>query len=246
MKITKTHKIAIILVIIAAFLIIENTLVRPVTVFRYTGIQIYDAIRDFRNVEYRGFDVIVNVEGMRNNMPITAKGRIIETSTGWFIMENESVFRIVEGPMGSKDILANHIYFNVSPKVSVEAVFPPESSNNLVFKKGFRKVKGSIAFDNARIEPTLLQELRNTDNGLYSLTPSNIEVINYDNGFIIDIKVPVPVSEIEELVSRIESDRIQTGKMYYYTGAKSVEDVNDIREDLEKMGAILVNYHKQR
>lgn len=246
MNIGKSHKIAVVIIIIAALIVAENTLLRPASVFKYTGIQIYDAIRDYGSLESRGFDVIVTVEGDSNNLPLRLEGRIVETRPGWFTMNSGNMYRIVEGPMGSKDILASFIYFNVSPGISVEAVFGPEKGENFAFRPGFRRVKGSIAFDNADIPPTLLQELRNSDQEFYSITFDRIEITPFKSGFIMDIKVPVRVSEIEGLVSKIENGNFQTGNMYYYTSADDENDIPAVRQNLEEMGAVLVNYYKQR
>ena len=246
MKIEKSHKILAVVIVIAAFLVVENTLLKPAYLSRYTGIQIYDAIRDFKSLEQKGFDVIVNVQGMSDSKPLQARGSIAETSTGWFLMKSNGLCRIVEGPMGSKDILANLIYFEVSPTISVEAVFGPEKTTDFAFKTGFRRVKGSIAFDDASISPTLLQELRNTNKEFYSLSPGRVEIIPISSGFVLDIKVPVPISEISGLVGNIKSDSVQTGYMYYYTGVDDENEIQGIRQDLEGKGAILVNYYKQR
>lgn len=249
MHLSKSHKVAAVIIIIAAFLIFENTLLRPATVSRYNGIQIYDAIRDYRTLESRGFDVVVHVEGSSGGLPVALSGQMAETYAGWFVMSDSSnvgINRIVEGPMGSKDVLANLIYFDVSPKISVEAVFGPEKASELSLKEGFRRVKGSISFDDASITPTILQELRNLNGEFYSLTPNRIAVIPFGSGFIMDIKVPVPVTELEGLIKKIGSGNVQTGNMYYYTEADDENEIPALRQDLEGKGAVIVNYHKQR
>jgi len=249
MQIDKSHKIVAVVLLIAAFLVAENTLLRPASVFRYNGVQIYDAIRDFRSLDYRGFDVMVRVEGTSDSKPVQATGPVVETYAGWFIMKSGSTYRIVEGPMGSKDILASLIYFDVSPTISVEAVFEPGAATKttgFAFEQGFRKVRGSIAFDDAAIPPTLLQDLRNLNQEFYSLTPNRIEVTPFSSGFILDVKVPVSVSAMNELMSKIKGEDIRTGYMYYYTGVDDEDDIPSIRQDLEGKGAVLVNYYKQR
>ncbi len=246
MSMSKSHKIVAVIIIIAAFLVAENTLLRPAGLSRYNGIQIYDAIRDFRSLESKGFDVVAHVQGTSGGEPVQLSGPIVETYAGWFIMESGDVYRIVEGPMGSKDVLASLIYFEVSPTLSVEAVFEPHESGAFEFEPGFRKVKGSMAFDNAVMTPTMLQDLRNLNAEFYSLTPNRIEVTPFTTGFILDVKVPVPVSELQEFIGRIGSGNVRTGYMYYYTGADDEDDIPEIRQDLEGKGAVLVNYHKQR
>ncbi|MBN2330193.1 MAG: hypothetical protein JXC85_00080 [Candidatus Aenigmarchaeota archaeon] len=250
MGLDKSHKVAAVIIIIAAFLVAANTLLRPSTVFRYNGVQIYDAIRDFRNLESRGFDVTVHVEGSSGGQPFLASGGIVETYTGWFVLKTDDSYRIVEGPMGSKDVLAGLIYFDVSPAFSVEAVYEPYESGTFSprfsFEHGFRKVRGSIAFDKAEITSTAVQRLRDLNEEFYSVTPNRIQVTPFGTGIILDIKVPVPVSELEELVESIGSGRIRTGYMYYYTGADDEEDINEIKKDLESKGAVLVNYYPQR
>jgi hypothetical protein len=246
MHLKKSHKIAAVIILIAAFLVAENTLLRPASVSRYNGVQIYDAIRDFRSLEHRGFDVTVRVEGTSNDKPVQLTGSIVETYAGWFILNSEGAYRIVEGPMGSKDVLANLIYFDVSPTLSVEAVFEPETMTKFSLKEGFRKVRGSIAFDASSISPTLFQDIRNLNQEFYSLTPNRIEVTQIGSGFVLDIKVPVRISEINELVSKIDSGEVRTGYMYYYKGADDENDIPEIRQDLEGKGAVLVNYYKQR
>ena len=249
MHLSKSHKVAAVIIIIAAFLVLENTLLRPASVSRYNGIQIYDAIRDFRDLESRGFDVVVHVEGTSGNKPVKLSGQMAETYAGWFVMSDagkEGINRIVEGPMGSKDVLASLIYFDISPTISVEAVFEPEKAQKLDLKEGFRRVKGSLSFDDATISPTMLQELRNLNGEFYALTPNRIEVIPFGSGFIMDIRVPVPVADLNGLVSRIGAGNVQTGYMYYYTEADDENDIPALRKDLEGKGAVIVNYHKQR
>jgi len=246
MKVDKSYKIAAVVIIIAAFLIFENTLLRPAPAFRYNGVQIYDAIRDLKGLDYRGFDITVHVEGKSNNALLKMEGKVTETSAGWFIINSGNAYRIVEGPMGSKDVLADLIYFDVTPRISVEAVFSPEKTGKFLFKPGFRKVMGSIAFDNARIDPTLLQQLRNLNSEFYSLNPGRIEITTYGSGFILDMKSPVSISELEGLVGRIDSVSAQTGYMYYYAGADDENAIQNVRQEMEGKGAVLVNYYKQR
>jgi hypothetical protein len=246
MHMEKSHKIAAVVIIIAAFLVAQNTLLKPASVSRYNGVQIYDAIRDFKSLENRGFDVTVNVQGTSGGEPLAASGRIVETYAGWFVLGTGGGYRIVEGPMGSKDILANMIQFDVSPELSVEAVFGPVEGRTFSFREGFRKVKGSIAFEDAAITATMLQRLRDLNEEFYSLTPNRIVVTSYGGGLILDIKVPVAIQELEELVGGLGSGMIRTGYMYYYGGADDEDDIPAIRQDLEGKGAVLVNYYKQK
>lgn len=245
-QIRRSQKVAIIIIIVALFLVLENTLVKPPSVFRYPGVQIYDAVRDYKRLETKGFDVTVHVEGTSEGMPIELGGKVTETYAGWFVINSNGVYRIVEGPMGSKDVLSNFIYFNVSPMISVEAIYEPEKTDKFAFREGFRRVKGAIAFDNVTIATTLIQELRNLEDGFYSFTPDRIEVTTFSSGFILDIKAPLPVAVIESLLDKIESSGVQTGYMYYYTGVYDESDIPNIKRELEKGGAIFVNYHKQR
>jgi hypothetical protein len=245
MKLEKSQKVMLIILVIAAFLLVENTLLRPSSVFRYTGIQIYDAVSEFRNLESKGFDVTVTVQGSSEGEPVSLTGKIVETYAGWFVMKSSGAYRIVEGPMGSKDVLASLIYFDVSPRISVEAVYPP-GGEGFSLRTGFRKVKGSIAFDGAEVTPTFLQRMRNENEEFYSLTPNRIEVETFGSGFILDIKVPVTVAEVQYLLESVDAKGVQSGYMHYYTGADDEEDIGDVRKDLEAGGAVLVDYHKQR
>jgi hypothetical protein len=245
MKMGKQHKIAIVILIIAAFLVVENTLLRPTTVFRYTGIQIYDSIRDYNNLEDKGFDIVVNVQGTSDDERVELSGRVVEKYAGWFVMRTGNRYRIIEGPMGSKDVLSDLIYFNVSPRISVEAIFPPQKGE-FSFQEGYDKIRGSIAFDNAEIEPTLVQELRNMNEEFYSLTPGRIDVATFGSGVIIDIKVPVDVEDLAAFMGSIDASEAQTGYMYYYTGVEDEDDIGDVKRQMESDGAVLVNYYKQR
>ena len=87
MRLEKSHKVAAVIIIIAAILVAGNTLFKPASVSRYNGVQIYDAIRDFRSLEGKGFDVTVNVEGTSGGNAILASGGIVETYAGWFILK---------------------------------------------------------------------------------------------------------------------------------------------------------------
>ena len=246
MRLDKSHRIAIVIVLIAAFLVAENLLQGPTAAFSYSGIQIYDAIRDFRTLDSRGFEASATVVGKASGTPIVLKGAVVDTYPGWFIVDSEGMSRIVEGPMGSNDVLADAISFEVSPRISVEAVYRPERSSAFRLRTGFRKVRGSIAFDNARMTPTLLQEIRNLNQELYSLSSGRVDVMTLGSGFILDIKSPLPVAQVARLVSGIGSDSVQTGYMYYYSGADDEKEIPNVRSQLEASGAILVNYYKQR
>ena len=245
MKLERGHKIVIVILFIVAFIVIENVAFRPEGVFRYSGIQIYDVVRDLRSLESNGFDVTVNVQGTSAGEPVSLTGKAVETYTGWLLLKSGDTYRIVEGPMGSKDVLANAIYFDVSPKVSVEAVYPPQKGL-FRLKEGYRKVRGSIAFDDASIAPSVIQQARNANEEFYSLLSGRIDVIPYSSGFILDVKVPVDVEDLSALISGIGSTSVQTGYMYYYASADDENDAQSIRESLEADGAVLVNYYTQR
>jgi hypothetical protein len=245
MKLERGHKIILVVLAIAAFIVIGNIALRPEGVFQYSGIQIYDVVRDLRSLESNGFDVTVSVQGTSSGEPVSLTGKAVETYTGWLMIKSGNAYRIVEGPMGSKDVLANAIYMDVSPKVSVEAVYPP-GNGPFRLRDGFRKVKGSIAFDGASIEPTALQKARNANEEFYSLLPGRIEVIPYGTGFILDVEVPVDVEDLSVLLSGINATSVQTGYMYYYASADDENDAQRIRESLEADGAVLVNYYTQR
>ena len=246
MRISKSHRIAAVILVIAAFLVVENTLLRPSDVFRYPGVQIYDAIRDYKTLDPRGFDVLVRVEGKSGGSPVALEGKVAEASTGWFILSQGGMDRIVEGPMGSKDVLADLIVFEVAPRISVEAVFPPQETERFSLREGFRKVKGSIALDDASLSPTAVQELRNLNQEFYSLTPGRMEIVTIGSGLIMDIKVPIGTEELGRLLSGIAPGKVRTGYMYYYTGAEDEKQAEEIRSRLEGDGAVLVNYYKQR
>jgi len=148
--------------------------------------------------------------------------------------------------MGSKDVLADVIVLGVTPRISVEAVFPPQESEAFRLREGFRKVKGSIAFDDATLSPTAVQELRNLNQEFYSLSPGRIEVVTLGTGLIIDVKVPIGTEELGRLLSGIASGKVRTGYMYYYTGVDDESQVGEITDRLGGEGAVLVNYYKQR
>jgi len=246
MRMSRSYKIISIVAAIALFLLIENLFFRNDADFRYTGIQIYDAVRDFKSLEAKGFDVIVKVDGTRNGKSFEVEGSITETYGGWFLLEKDDRGYIVEGPMGSKDVLASSISFAITPQIVVEAVYPPESGSSFSFRSGFTKFKGSIAFDGAEISPTLLQELRNANNEFYSITPNRVEVRDFGSGFILDVKVPVSISELDKILKETKSTRIQTGYLYYYGEAGDEKELEKIRQSLESGGAVLVNYYEQR
>ncbi|MFH0956853.1 MAG: hypothetical protein V1813_03250 [Candidatus Aenigmatarchaeota archaeon] len=245
MKLERGHKVVMVVLAVAAFMIIENVAFVPEGVFRYSGIQIYDVVRDLRSLESNGFDITVNVQGTSAGKAVDLTGKAAEIYTGWFLLKSGETYRIIEGPMGSKDVLASAIHFDVSPAVSVEAVYPPERGP-LRLKEGFRKVRGSIAFDGASITPTVLQQARNANEEFYSLLPGRIDVIPYGSGFILDVKVPVDVEDLSLLLSGINASSVQTGHMYYYASADDESDAQSIRESLQASGAILVNYYTQR
>lgn len=216
------------------------------TKIEYPGIRIYEAVNTIERLLYKGFDFEVEVEGKDYlNREVKLEGYVINTGNGYFILATEgnksNNFRIVEGPLGSKDIRADKIRIIAKSPFVIEAIFPPQSGEKLLLKQ-FEKYKSSIVFKNANISLIEIQKLKNIFPNFYSVD-EKIKTKIFGNEILMVINYPVSTNSIAEFLKKINYTEFITGYNYYYTYANSEEEVKDKIEKLRKKGAVLVNFY---
>lgn len=205
----------------------------------FNGVRIYDAIKSYNYLASNGFDISVSVAGRDYKGPVRLEGAVVEVHYGWFILDAGKGYRIVEGPMGSQDVMADYITFSVSPALTVEAVYPPaELDMGGLILRGFDKFKGSISLDTEGMPGAgLVQRIRNSDKEVYLSLEKNMEVETYNKGIIIDIGMPIKMGTLEEMISLINDEakinKISTGYRFYYAGAENEDAADRIMAGLE-------------
>ncbi len=208
----------------------------------YPGIRIYETVNTIERLLSNGFNIEVTVEGRDYyDREIILKGSVINTGKGYFILATEKGFRIVEGPLGVKDVKADRIRIKVNSPIVIEGVFPPEKGKKLLLKK-FEKYKSSIVFKNSNISLIEIQNLKNQFQNFYSVN-KKMEFETLKNDILIVFNYPVDTEIISKFLDKVNYTEFITGYNYYYTYANSEEEAKEKIEKLRMEGAVLVNFY---
>lgn len=212
------------------------------TQLEYPGIRIYEVVNTIERLLSKGFDFEVVVEGKDYyDREIKLKGHVVNTGRGYFVLATENGFRIIEGPLGTKDVRADKIKINVKEPVVIEAIFPPEKGKKLVLKN-FEKYKSSIVLKNSNMSLMEIQNLKNQFPDFYSVD-KKIEFEFLKSDILIVLNYPVNTQAISKFLEKVNYTEFVTGYSYYYTYANSEEEAKKKIERLRKEGAVLVNFY---
>ncbi len=210
----------------------------------FPGIRIYDAVYTINLLGAKGINFTVEVFGkdLEDN-DVHLKGRVVGCGKGYFFLETkEKRIRIVEGPLGYKDIRASRIKIIPHYRFSVEALFPPHAGKNFSVKFSDCFYEGSVALDKASITPSKLLLLESVFPELKG--EERIEVKQLKNGIILRFLYPIPCKIAEELVNSFNYTHFSTTYERYFLPAESMSRVKSLEKMLISRGAVLVNYHK--
>lgn len=221
--------LAVIITILVSFYSTEGK-----TELEYKGIEIYQAIDKAQYLNSHGFVYNVYVEGKnRQGKTINLKGKVLDTERGFFVVNSDKGVRIVEGPAGKQDIKSTSIIFKTNMPYVAELVYPPYSGFNEFSDKldKYRKIKGSISVEtNSPISPIILQEIENMDTNFYF--SKYIQIKNFLKGFKILLKQPINSQKLNNILLSVNKTYgikdIKTGKIYFYRGVDSEEEIKQI------------------
>ncbi len=210
----------------------------------FPGIKIYDAVYTINLLGAKGINFTVEVFGkdLEDNS-VHLKGRVVGCGRGYFFLETEEKrIRIIEGPLGYKDVRASWIKIIPQYRFSVEALFRPRTGKKftIIFSRCF--YEGSVALDEASITPSKLLLLKSTFPELKG--EERIEIKQLNNGIILRFLYPIPCKIAEKLVNSFNYTRFSTDYERYFLPAESMDEVKNLEKMLINRGAVLVNYHK--
>ncbi len=210
----------------------------------FSGIRIYDAIYTINLLTTKGINFTVEVLGkdLEGNV-VDLKGRVVGCGKGYFFLETKSKrIRIVEGPLGYKDVRASWIKIVPQYRFSVEALFRPRAGKKftIIFSHCF--YEGSVALDGASITPSKLLLLESIFPELKG--EERIEIKQLNTGIILRFLYPVPCEIAEKLVNSFNYTHFSTDYERYFLPAESMDEVKNLEKMLINRGAVLVNYHK--
>jgi len=234
----KKELLIIFLLLLVGIGFVLYNIFKPSGVLKYNGLQIYDAIKEFNYLSSHGFDITATVLGTDYSGDIQLNGKIIEAKEGLFVLQvNDSYYRIVEGLMGVEDIRAKEIYLYVSKPVVVEAIKYPVKSfvefSNLL--EDYEKVKCEFAVVTDKpITPLIIQKFRNLGRSFYDIP--NVEVEQYDNGFILNVRNPIEADALLEILNLVNKElyieKFESNYLFLYKGVENEDEAVKIKEDV--------------
>jgi hypothetical protein len=237
--------IIFLLLLIGIGFVLYYSLFKPSGTLKYNGLQIYDAVKEYDFLSSHGFDINVTVWGNDYSGNIKLNGKIIEAEGGLFVLQiNDSHYRVIEGIMGTEDVQAKEIYFYVAKPMVVEVIKSPIKSfvefSDLL--EDYEKVKGEFAVvTNESITPLVIQKLRNLGGSFYNIP--NIEVEQYTNGFIVNIRNPIEANGLLEILNLVNKElyieKFESNYLFLYKG---IENENEAIRIKENAGGLVRTY----